>query len=572
MTPVDLSFANPAGWWALFAVPVILGIHFLQRQSRRVVTSTLFLFDALRPVSAQGRRVERLRSSLPLWLQIAAAVLLAASLAGPRTLRRDSAQRVVVVLDSSVSMGAFRDELTRSLPLHLRALTRVAVQTEWHLLETDPARPTLYAGTELPGLLAALGPWTPHLGTHDFAPALQAARGLAGAAGLTVFVTDRKTDVPEGVETLAVGRLLDNCGWVGVSVDGERWRALVQNHAATPQTRAWHLDIDGSATAEATLTLAPGQIRTLAGAFPAGKNRCTLVLSPDAFALDDRLPLVRPEPKRLALFVRGGEPAPTEFLKRFADSVSQADVTDSEAKADVRLDVFSPGAITRPAVLFAPSMAESKAYLPGEPIAENHPLTAGLVWNGLLCKATDPIPGKPGDETLLWQGDRPLVFLRGTGAGRALIINFDLRQSNADRLPAFVVLLGRFVESVRAETVAFERRNAETNQLLDVAGDPAGPPLQTTDGGTPPRAPAAPGFFEVRQGGDVRLDGAAHFADPREADFKGATSFDTLEGKTARLRESRSRDDVLWPVFALALGAVLLASWWAVGREGGRLA
>ena len=556
---MDLSFANPAGWWALLAVPVILAIHFLQRQSRRVVTSTLFLFDALRPVSAQGQRVERLRSSLPLWLQLAAVVLLAALLAGPRTLRRDARQRVVVVLDSSVSMGAFRDELARELPTHLRVLARTAAQTEWHLLETDPARPTLYAGTELSGLLAALGGWTPRLGTHDFTPALQAARGLAGASGLTVFVTDRKADVPEGVETLAVGHPLDNCGWVGVSVEGERWRALVQNHAATAQTRTWHLELDDTPGPETTLTLAPGQIRTLAGAFPAGKNRCTLVLSGDAFALDDRLPLVRPEPKRLALFVGGGDKVPADFLKRFADSVPQADTAGSEAAADLRLDVFSPGASAKPAILFAPAAPDSKTYLPGEPLAENTPLTAGLVWNGLLCKATDPLPTQPGDQALVWQGERPLIFLRGTGTGRVLVVNFDLGQSNADRLPAFVVLLGRFVESVRAEKVAFERRNAETNQLLDVAADDG--PLS--------RAPAAPGFFEVRQGGNVRLEGAAHFADPREADFKDAASFDTLEGKAARLRESRSRDDVLWPVFALAVGAALLAGWWAVGRGGG---
>ncbi len=184
---MDLSFANPAGFWALLALPVVLGIHFLQRQSRRVVTSTLFLFDALNPVSAQGRRVERLRNSLPLWLQLAAVVLLAWLLAGPRWLRRDSTQRVVVVLDSSVSMLAFHDELGRALPSRLHSLDRTAARTEWRLLETDPARPTLYAGTDLAGLLAALARWTPHLGTHDFAPRAQRrARTRAGSGDCAV--------------------------------------------------------------------------------------------------------------------------------------------------------------------------------------------------------------------------------------------------------------------------------------------------------------------------------------------------------------------------------------------------
>lgn len=563
---MDLSFANPAGFWTLLALPVVLGIHFLQRQSHRVVTSTLFLFEALSPVSAHGSRIERLRNSLPLWLQLAAVVLLAWLLAGPRWLRRDSSQRVVVVLDSSVSMLAFHDELGRVLPARLHSLERIAAKTEWRLLETDPARPTLYAGTELPALLVALDRWTPHLGTHDFAPALSAAHGLARNAGFAVFVTDRKTDVPDGVETIAVGRPLDNCGWVGATVDGDHWRALVQNHSASTQTRSWHLEAGGAAGAETVLTLAAGQTRTLAGTFPAGKDRCELVLSADNFPLDDRLPLVRAEPKQLAVSVGGGKETES-FLHRFAASIPQATTVEGSAKADVRLDTFSSGhALVTHAVLFAPSTADGASYLPGEPLAENHPLTTGLVWNGLLCKQTDTIPARDGDQTLVWQGDRPLIFLRGAGVGRSLMINFDLRQSNADRLPAFVVLLNRFVETVRAEKAAFERLNVETNQLLVVAGDPAGPPLRVPDGDALPRAPFTPGFFEVKQGDRVLLDAAAHFADAREADFKTAGAVDTLAGKATRALEHNSREDFLWPFFALSLGAAMLANWAATGR------
>ena len=45
------------GFSALLGVPAILLIHFLQRESRRVVVSTLFLIEQLAPISAQGRRV-----------------------------------------------------------------------------------------------------------------------------------------------------------------------------------------------------------------------------------------------------------------------------------------------------------------------------------------------------------------------------------------------------------------------------------------------------------------------------------------------------------------------------------
>ena len=562
---MDLSFANPAGFWALAGLPVVLAIHFLQRESRRVVTSVLFLFESLGPVSAQGRRFERLRGSLPLWLQIAVVLLLTWLLVGPRWLRRDSGQRIVVVLDSSVSMLAFRAELDRALAARLHALAGTAARTEWRLVESDPARPTLYAGPDLDGLLTALAQWNPHLGKHDFLPALNAARSLTRDAGIALFATDRRAALPDGVGLLAVGRPIENCGWVGVSVEGDNWRALVKNHSDAPQTRTWHIESDGASGPDAALTLAPGQTRTLAGAFPPGRDRCELVLSPDAFALDDRLPIVRPLAKRLTLCVEPATPL-DDFLHRLAGSVPQADTVSG--KADVRLGVYSAVAPSDgPGIGFAAAEKETSDYLAGELVAETHPLTTGLTWNGLLCKQTDPIPARDGDEVLLWQGERPLIFLRVGRAGRTLLVNFDVRQSNADRLPAFVVLLDRFIESIRARKVTFERLNVETNHLLQLALDDDRPPPRIPGGDASPlRAPAVPGFFEVTQGSRPLLAAAAHFSDAREADFRDATTVDTLAGERSRLIAHNSRQDVLWPVFALLLGAVCLANWAATGE------
>src|ERR1043166_9797967 len=118
----SLTFANPWGLPALVGVPVILAIHFLQRESRRVVVSTLFLLEQMTPVSARGRRIERLRNSVPLWLQIFAVMLIAWLLAEPRWLRRDSAQSIVIVLDSSVSMSVFRDAMNKTLEARLGEL------------------------------------------------------------------------------------------------------------------------------------------------------------------------------------------------------------------------------------------------------------------------------------------------------------------------------------------------------------------------------------------------------------------------------------------------------------------
>ena len=64
-----MSFAHPAALWCLLGLPVVLAIHFLQRRSRRQVVTTLFLLQQLRRESEVGNRFERLRASIPRWLQ-----------------------------------------------------------------------------------------------------------------------------------------------------------------------------------------------------------------------------------------------------------------------------------------------------------------------------------------------------------------------------------------------------------------------------------------------------------------------------------------------------------------------
>src|SRR5439155_20000734 len=98
-----------------------------------------------------------------------------------------------------------------------------------------------------------------------------------------------------------------------------------------------------------------------------------------------------------------------------------------------------------------------------------HPLIDELNWQGLVCKESLQIPHTASDQVLLWQGPRALVFLQQSGATRQLVFNFDVAQSNATRLPAFPILIHRFVESLRDVKVAPESLNAEANQQLRIA-------------------------------------------------------------------------------------------------------
>lgn len=556
------TFGNPAALWALLALPAILAIHFLQRESRHVLISTLFLLDQLAPESAQGRRFERLRSSVPLWLQIFAVLLATWLLAQPRWLRADSTQHVVVVLDSSVSMSAFRDELNQNFNRITQRLAQGSAKTEWQLLDSDTSHAALYSGTDRTALLAALQKWTPRLATQDVLPALQVGQTLLHGNGILIFVSDRVRDLPDGVRLLAVGHALDNCGFSGATVKGREWRALVKNYGATVQKRTWWMEAGGERFAAQELTLAPGQSVSLTGQIPGSANACELFLTADAFAMDDRLPIVLPEPKRLRIAVQANTPF-ADFLNQFTGSIEAAEA--SAEKPDVQFRTYDSAAGQLPnstAVVLVADPAPLNEFLPGNVAAENHPLTEGLNWSGLLCRHSFRVPAKPGDEVLVWQGDRPLIFLRTNGDASLLVVNFDTRASNAAQLPAFVILLHRFVERVRAAKIAPETRNLDTNQAIAVATDPALPPPRIgREASWTLSAPAEPCFFDVKQGEKILLHAAAQFADSREADFRQASFVDQVEGAVAPALMRNSDNDPFTPVWTLALGVVMVASW-----------
>jgi hypothetical protein len=170
-------------------------------------------------------------------------------------------------------------------------------------------------------------------------------------------------------------------------------------------------------------------------------------------------------------------------------------------------------------------------------------------------------------------------LLRTLAEGRRqLVFNFNFSTSNAARLPAFVLLVSRFIELVRQDKLAPEARNVELAEPLIVTTDPqkGAVTLHDTDGSaattdaqalTNLRAPTLPGFFSVTQGDETLLSGAAQFADARESDFSTATTEDTLASHAARLIDVQTRADAWAPFWLVLLTALLIGSWAATTRR-----
>lgn len=543
--------ANPWGLLAVLGLPAVLVIHLLRRKSRQVWVSTLFLIERAMPSSEGGRRLRRLRNSLPLWVQLLAVAALTWLLAQPRWIDQSSTQTVVAVFDSSASLSAFRDTTRQTAEAELRRLNAVSANTRWIFLRSDGSR--IAAGSGLAEALADLErDWQPDLGTHDVTEALRLARTLAGEKGSVIYFSDRVPEGLDGVAWVASGRPLENIGFLGAETQEKSWRALIKNFGASPAEVQWR--IVGEEAWEKQW-LEPGAMTAISGEWPQGVDRVTLELADDAFTFDNRLPIIRPSPKVLSIYPAASE----NFAKLFEQLVRIAEpaYASPAGKADVSLFVANPMAPTPykgAAVLFVEDSGAAPKPLSGPIVGENHPLTESLNWQGLIARDTFGLTFRDSDTALLWQGSRPLIFLRSEEGANQLVFNFDVRQSNATRLPAFALLIHRFFNTVREGKVAYEAANVETRQSVPVAGV------------GPARAPVRPDFFAVKdEKGMVLFEGAAQFSDTRESDFRQAATARSDDRTVEAVRLSHEQGAFLDPIWVLLLAALMLWNWFLTG-------
>ena len=269
-------------------------------------------------------------------------------------------------------------------------------------------------------------------------------------------------------------------------------------------------------------------------------------------------------------------------------SLEQTSLPTADSAADLTISVYNPlnpGPLEPGhGIVFLERSTLPANYLKGQIYAEHHPLIEGLNWQGLLARSSAGKPLLETDTPLLWQNDRTLIFLRADDKGSKLIFNFDISSSNASRLPAFVVTIHRFVESIRRKKIAPFQDNFEISQPIELAFDQSDDAQALTlntnfnqDTVTQEvslseanrfRAPEQPGFFDIHQGdaNDALLSGAAHFADTREADLQQAASRNDLSKSDAALLEQHTEQDARWQLWILVLCLCLLASWYFVTR------
>lgn len=578
-------FANPAGFWALLGIPAILLIHFLQRQSRSLSISTLFLLERIDRRSLKGRKVDRLRNSIPLWLQLLCVLVLTWLLTEPRWLRGNAIHPIVFVVDSSASMEALRTEAADAIAKETASFSRSSGEIALTVMESHPDGETIFSSDSDRGLAESIDSWQPAASAHSPEEALRVGRSVAGSDGTLVYVTDHTEPSPGfGAKLLSVGEKIDNVGFAGSTVDtsGDEpiWRATVRNYSSESQSRNWFAATGEQRISARPVTLAAGETRTLSGAFPEGTDRIQLALEPDRFTRDDNLFLVVPEPKPI-ITASAVSRNVADLTSNIIESLENAPRAESGEQLDLMFSTYNPLQPTElpaVAVVFLDQDSVPKEFFRGTVVASNHPLTDELAWQGLIARSTPSIPVEDSDTVLLWQGERPLVILRESPDVQQLIFNFDVAHSNAARLPAFVITIHRFVDRIRERKVAPVTANTELRQPLSLSFEQSGGSSElsiSTNSGSQTfpldragflRAPATPGFYQVSQGDQLLLNAAANFADTREADFSEANSFSDLDEVPAAVVKKQTRPDPMWQVWLVVLTAVVVICWWVLQR------
>ena len=585
-----MILSNPLGLLTLIAIPIVIAIHFLQKRAQIVPSSTLFLLQKTQKESASGRKFDRLINSIPLWLQLLAVLIITWLTVQPRFQKTNSTQRIAIVLDSSASMSVFIEETKAKLKETLPTLLNNAEQAEYWLHDSNTSKQRLYYGKSLDELLAAIDNWKPSDGANDPTHALRISRSLTGKEGALIYLTDTpKKSIPYNAFVHSVGSQTPNCGFTGITFETRDnksiWKTLVRNYSDKPQTRTWYLENDkGQRTPEKTVTIQPQKIISLSGSIPTDSVTAKIVLSADAFTLDDVLPLILPQPKTLLIHSSQYPPfqkLSSSITEGFANTSTAPTLEEADAQLITQIDLEL---LSNNAICFNNTPVTNTNYFKGNIVAEKHPLVEGLNWQSLLIREIPTIPLNDTDQVLLWQGARALIFLRPVSPSKqCLVFNFDITLSNISKSESSVVLLYRFLNEIRNAKSTHEQSITETSQPLDIITPNITPENPVTITIQPIHsalsennqksitqtfkkrsqffAPAQPGYFFIKQGETNILSAANYFADTREADFSECDT-DYLPANTiATAVFNHTSDDPYWRYWVLFILATLVVAW-----------
>lgn len=600
-----MTFANPAALWLMTLVVPIVALHILRAQRTEIVVSSTVDWQSVdRPVAA-ARPWQRLRWSVPLVLQLLVVALIATALGGPAfDTGRISAEQVVVIVDTSASMGgtdgsptrlAEAKDAVRDLLGDLGANTRVSL--------IAAGAPAQIVSSEVP--LSEVGERLDQMKLSEGGFDAEAAGSLAVSLDRPdrsvehVLVSDGGLDdaairlLPAGTRYVPVGRSDRNVGVTNVVVSARGAALHVQttltNAGSRDVTQVVRFDVDGRTAATASVKVAArGSVETAADVAP-GERLEVLLEGNDLLRLDDHAYAVGPKLTTIdALLV--GEPDPfLDALVAARPDVAVTRLTPDELAAkgvagfsDIDIAIFDrvpvPDSVPVPYLAIAPPGGTSSVQVDGE-VSEPVPtlvrsevdLLAGLDLSQLAVAEAQKVSA-PAASSLVAAEGTPLVVSGRDRNSPFVYLTFPLARSNLGLLPAFPVLGARIIDKLGRSDLA--GGGLQVGDVIDldagaaaVVTSPSGTETEVRPGAASPELDRT-GFWKVAIEGQgertivVNPDpGETKVAPIKDLAIPGVRG--GLDGRG----EPVTRSIVVW-LIVLGLVAVV-AEWWFSRRRRG---
>lgn len=491
-----MTFLVPQFLWALLALAPLAAVYLIKVRPRRRKTSTWFLWEGIFQERRAASWLQKLRDWLSLVLMVFAFIFLVLALAQPVAQKGAAAERLVLIVDNSLSMNAGDrlEEARRSamgLARSLPAGGRAAV----FALGEELASATGFTGSRrelargLDSIVGSDAPLNISALAHFF------GSGETNGARRVILFSDgcfESVDrLPPDVELVKVGHPADNVGINAFDVQRVPGRdrplgVFFRIYSSAEK----ELEVDAVLTYETEadirrilpLIIQPGLNESEIIELPNGEaGRWILTLEiDDALARDNVARAVVSEVKPVRVAVRAPETAVFWELciDAFGQGMTGFVLTDETPDLTLCRGAVSELSAPRMAI-FAPS-GESVFWKSagGDPteataraVLSNHPLVRyadldGMVFNGVR----DVTP--PDQSVVIVETDdgAPLVYKTTADGSTAYVFNFDPALNHFFLHPLFPVL----VWSAASELMALEGAPLSMMPAGAVAELPAG--------------------------------------------------------------------------------------------------
>ncbi len=464
-----MTLGTPAALWWLAVIPLVVILYMLRaRREPRVVPSVLLWERATRDLVARlpMRRLER---SLLLLLQILAIAVIVLALARPLlALRGFAGDAVVLVIDTSASMQA-----TDIAPTRLAVAQREALALVDGLGRRQPValveagiRPRLTS--EFTTNRQVLNAAVRALAASDAAAALDEAVALAaglradGRPAAVHLFSDQPPPQP-AIRWHRIGRGAPNAALTAARTRRDaRGHTLlmvrVEAFGGAFPSRTVVVDLDGRTVARRDVRIAPGRPETLLFDLGDGSGIATVSLQgSDALPADDRAVAAIGHAGLPRVLVVGDK---NPVLDAVLAAVPTAGVTRSVGPSPgewgrvplvivdrVPLQTLPPGSYLLIGTLGGNLPVQIVGTAPEQTIQRittTHPVMRLADLRGV--RIAGALALRPQAGSVLAEGDLPLVWAYEGRGIRAVVLPFDLMQSDLPVHPAFPVLIANAIE------------------------------------------------------------------------------------------------------------------------------